>query len=154
MVARGYLSEGQDDRSIIVGVGTATDTGGANPRYMMRIYQVINFSNADTNSFGLTDLSGTYSFRKLVSAATPLSASGTIQIDAAGGATFSFFADSSGTTAAPADLALSISDPTLNANHFNGVLTDGSDATLHGKESRPPDLRDDPGVTPQPSRMA
>ncbi|OFX19916.1 MAG: hypothetical protein A2V77_09875 [Anaeromyxobacter sp. RBG_16_69_14] len=133
MVARGYISEGQDDRSIIVGVGTAI--GGASPRYMMRIYQVINFSNPDTNSFGLTDLSGTYSFRKLVSAATPVSASGTIQIDAAGGATFSFFTDSTGTTAAPADLALSISDLPLNANNFNGVITDGSDATLHGKES-------------------
>lgn len=133
VVARGYISEGQDDRSIIVGVGTAT--GGAGARHMMRIYQVINFSNPDTNSFGLTDLSGTYSFRKLVSAATPVSASGTIQIDAAGGATFSFFTDSTGTTAAPADLALGISDPTLNANHFNGVITDGSDTTLHGKES-------------------
>jgi len=133
VVARGYISEGQDDRSIMVGVGTAT--GGANPRYMMRIYQVVNFSNPDTNSFGLTDLSGTYSFRKLVSAATPVSASGTMQIDAAGGATFSFFTDSTGTTAAPADLALGISDPNLNANHFNGVITDGSDTTLHGKES-------------------
>jgi hypothetical protein len=133
VVARGYISEGQEDRSIIVGVGTAT--GGAGTKHMMRIYQVINFSNPDTNSFGLTDLSGTYSFRKLVSAATPVSASGTIQIDAAGGATFSFFTDSTGTTAAPADLALGISDPTLNANHFNGVITDGSDTTLHGKES-------------------
>ncbi len=133
MVARGHISEGQDDRSIIVGVGTAT--GGASPRYMMRIYQVINFSNADTNTFGLTDLSGTYRFRKLVSAATPLSASGTMQIDAAGGATFSSYADSNGSTAAPAGLALAISDPTLNANHFNGVITDGSDPTLHGKQS-------------------
>lgn len=131
------LSQGvmTDDKSVIV--GTATDTSGAEPRYVLRVYQLINIVGNDPNTYSLDELSGTYAFRDLAVGATTLTASGTMQIDATGEAAFSDYLENGAAAASPSGFSLAIDLNGLPAGVANGILTDatGADATIHGKLS-------------------
>jgi hypothetical protein len=113
------------DKSVIV--GTATDTSGAGPRYILRIYQLVNIMSNDPNSFTAADLAGTYDLRKLQGGTGTISATGNISVNASGAVTFSSYADSNGTVSLPADF-------TLTAD-MNGSLASTADSTLSGKLS-------------------
>jgi hypothetical protein len=127
-----------DDKPVIV--ATATDSSGAAPRYILRVYQVINIKPlpavgaADPNpTYALTDLAGTYSFRELIQGPAS-SASGTMQIDATGATAFSSYADTSG-GAAPAGFNLAIDLSGVPNGTQNGILTDAAatDTSVNGK---------------------
>jgi len=122
LIDRGVMSA---DKSVIV--GTATDTSGASPRYVLRIYQLVNIVFSDPNTFSLADLAGTYELQKLTVGASSSSASGSIAISAAGDAAFSSYTDSSGTAGLPAGFSLAID--------ASGGLTNAADASLLGKLS-------------------
>ncbi len=119
---RGVMSA---DKSVII--GTATDTSGPSPRYILRIYQLINITANDPNTFTLIDLAGTYNLQKLLGGASTLSASGTIAISTTGAAAFSSYADSNGSTALPADFSF--------AMDASGSLINPSDSSVLGKLS-------------------
>lgn len=120
VIDRGTMSA---DKSLII--GTATDTSGASPRYILRIYQIVTISFSDPNTFSLADLGGSYDFHELLVSANSSSASGSLTVNAAGGATFSAFADSNGATILPADFSLSMA--------ANGNLSTAADPSLLGK---------------------
>jgi hypothetical protein len=135
LVDSGFMS---DDRSVIVAVGTAGDG-----RFMLRIYQVMNTVPSDATTSSQSDLAGTYSIRKLGVGGAALSASGTLAIDGAGAVTYSSYADSNGNAALPGRFSLAVGtlDPLLTgstktAAGYYGILSNSSDATLHGKLSR------------------
>ncbi len=122
VIDRGVMSA---DKSVII--GTATDTSGANPKYVLRIYQLVNIVSSDPNTFSQADLAGTYDLRKLTGGVSILSASGTVMIDALGVATYSAYADSNGTVTLPAGLTL--------AMDASGNLINAADASFQGKLS-------------------
>ena len=122
VIDRGVMSA---DKSVII--GTATDTSGASPRYVLRIYQMINIVANDPNTFTLTDLAGTYEFRELMGGASTLSASGGAAIAASGAVSFSSYMDSTGSAVLPADYTLVIDT--------SGNLTNAADPSLMGKLS-------------------
>ena len=127
VIEKGFMSA---DKSVIV--GTATDTSGAGPKYVMRIYQLVNIQFNDTNTFALSDLAGTYELIKLLGGTTTLSASGSLTITASGVVTFSSYLDSSGSGSLPSDITFSVDT--------NGSLTNAADASLQGKLSYFKDL--------------
>ena len=120
VIDRGVMSA---DKSVII--GTATDTSRPYPGYILRIYQLINITANDPNTFTLADLAGTYNLQKLTGGASTLSASGTIAINAAGAVAFSSYADSNGSTALPVDFSLSMD--------AGGSLINPADPSLLGK---------------------
>lgn len=122
VIDRGVMSA---DKSVIV--GTATDTSGASPRYVLRIYQLINIVANDPNTFAVADLAGTYDLLKLQGGAHILSASGQLTVSDTGTAAFSAYTDSTGATALPADFNLAID--------ASGVLSAPADTSLSGKFS-------------------
>jgi hypothetical protein len=122
VIGRGVMSA---DKSVII--GTATDTSGPLPRYILRIYQLINITANDPNTFTLADLAGTYNLQKLMVGASALSASGSIAINASGTASFSSYADSSGNTVLPAGFNL--------AMDASGNLSNPADSSVLGKLS-------------------
>ncbi len=122
VIDRGVMSA---DKTVIV--GTATDTSGPHPRYILRIYQMINIVANDPNTFTVADLAGSYDLHRLRVAASALSAYGTIVINASGAAAFSSFADSNGATTLPTDFSL--------AMDASGTLSNAADPSLLGKLS-------------------
>jgi fibronectin type III domain protein len=132
-----------DDKATIV--ATATDGAGASPRYVLRIYQLINIGPLNAGgqdtaggqplTFALTDLAGEYRFRELAvsDAGAPLAASGALTVDATSGAVaYASYADTSG-GAAPSGFALKLDEVAQPPAKQNGILTSGDDASLHGK---------------------
>jgi hypothetical protein len=151
LVSGGFLS---DDKTTIVAVGLTPNPGApasATGRYALRLYAVTNASSTATTA-GIADVAGTYALRRLVVGSSPLTASGTLSIDASGVATFASYADSAGSTAAPAAVPLTVLPETLEplvtssvspspVSQFWGVITGGAtDPTLYGKLSSRKDL--------------
>lgn len=120
VISNGVMSA---DKSIIV--GTATDSSGAAPRYLLRIYQLVNISFNDPNTFALDDLAGTYDYSELLTGESAGWAMGSMTIDASGGAAVSTYSDNNGTTALPDEFSLAIAE--------NGNLSNGADSSLLGK---------------------
>ncbi len=114
-----------DDKSVIVAV--ATDNSGSSPKYVLRIYQMINIVSSDTNAFLLTDLIGTYALDQLVVGTSTLWESGAMSVDSSGSAVFSAFTDSNGNSVSPAGIGMGITT--------DGVLSNNADATFNGKLS-------------------
>lgn len=122
VISNGVMSA---DKSLII--GTATDSSSTTPRYILRIYQMVNIVFSDTNAFSQADLAGSYSFCELLAGASTRTVSGSMTIDAAGSTNFTAYSDSSGTTSLPADFSLGITG--------NGVLRTAADSSLLGKLS-------------------
>lgn len=122
VIGRGVMSA---DKSVII--GTATDTSGTSPRYILRIYQFVNMIPNDPNTFTAADLAGTYDLRILLGGASSLLASGTISMNDTGTAAYSSFNDSNGGAALPPDFSL--------AMDTNGNLSNVADSTVIGKLS-------------------
>lgn len=122
VIDRGVMSA---DKSVII--GTATDTSGASPKYILRIYQLVNIVASDPNTFIQADLGGTYDFQLLSSSTAPLTASGAIVINTSGTATYSTYSDSSGTVSLPAGFNLAV--------NVDGNLNNAADPTFFGKLS-------------------
>jgi hypothetical protein len=131
LIDRGVMSA---DKSFIV--GTATDTSGASPKYILRIYQEININPGDTNTIALADLQGTYGASKLFGGAGSQTAAATLQIDALGAASYSAYLDSSGSAVLPSGFKLAID----SADTKTGILADPGDTSFHGKLSYFKDL--------------
>jgi hypothetical protein len=113
------------DKTVIV--GTATDGSGPHPRFILRIYQLVNIVANDPNTFTPADLAGNYDLHKLQAGASALSAYGTVVINGSGAAAFSSYADSSGATALPAGFSLAID--------ASGSLSNAADPSFLGKLS-------------------
>jgi len=122
VIDKGVMSA---DKSIII--GTATDTSGAGPRYILRIYQLININFSDPNRFTPADLAGTYELRKLLGDANSRSASGSLSINISAEAAFSAYSDSNGAATLPPDFTL--------AMDTNGFLVNPADSAVLGKLS-------------------
>lgn len=122
VIDRGVMSA---DKSVIV--GTATDSSGTTPRYILRIYQLVNIIANDPNTFTATDLAGTYDFRALLGGTGTLSSSGTVTINGSGSVAYSSYTDSNGGVTLPADFSLAV-DAT-------GNLVNATDLSLLGKLS-------------------
>jgi hypothetical protein len=146
LVTHGVMSS---DKTVIVATATDTDDAdgdAAAPKYVLRIFGFINLGSGCPptltsdryTDFALADLSGTHRVRALLvpaSAGTSLSASGTVQIDDAGLAHFTEYADSGGGTAPP-DVTLSMpTSATCGAEVLDGLVESAGDASLHGKLS-------------------
>jgi hypothetical protein len=123
---RGVMSA---DKSVIV--ATATDTSGATPKRVLRIYQMINITTNDGNSLTLADLKGGYAYNALAAGSGPLSAYGSLQIDGSGVTTFSSYLDSAGSSALPAGFTLAVD----TVDTLTGILANAADSTFHGKLS-------------------
>lgn len=139
IVESGFMT---DDKAMIHAVGTATDG-----RFALRIYQVMNVVPGDATTATEADLAGTYAFRKLSVGAGSSAASGTFSVDPSGAVTYATYADSSGSSALPAPFTLAVGtlDPLLSGTNttapgWYGILSDPSDATLHGKLAYDKDL--------------
>jgi hypothetical protein len=103
-LVREYLNEGNHDvvftgrmtadRTVVVGVSTRTDAGGADPRHFLRIEQLC-FKPADQAlpAYTLADLAASYRFHELSASGW---AHGTMTVTSAGETTFSEYADSGG----------------------------------------------------------
>lgn len=126
LMDRGVMSA---DKSVIV--ATATDTSGATPRRVLRIYQMLNITTNDGNSLTLNDLKGSYACNALAVGSGPLSARGSLQIDGSGATAFSSWLDSAGSSALPAGFTLAMD----TADTLTGILTTAADGTFHGKLS-------------------
>lgn len=150
LVSGGFLS---DDTSTIVAVGLLLNSEFPTPptgaRHALRVYHVTNVNSSSSSADGTTattsDIAATYAFRRLVASSSPLTASGTLSIDASGIATFASYADSTGSTTAPGAIPFTMLPESLNLGtgitQFWGVLTGGtSDPTLYGKLSYAKDL--------------
>lgn len=122
VIDRGIMSA---DKSMII--GTATDTSGASPRYVLRIYQLVNIIASDPNSFIQADLGGTYDFHLLSSSSAAMTASGAISITASGTAAYSSYTDSNGNVSLPAGFSLAV--------NTDGTLSNAAEPTLLGKYS-------------------
>ena len=138
VIDRGVMSA---DKSVII--GTATDSSGTSPKFILRIYQFVNITSNDPNTFSPADLAGTYNLDKLLGGAGTLTASANIAINFSGSTAFSSYADSNGSTVLPADFNLVMDT--------NGNLVNPSDASLLGKLSYFKDMfvvtgTDSPGV--------
>lgn len=126
LMDRGVMSA---DKSVIV--ATATDTSGATPKPILRIYQMVNITTNDGNSLTLDDLKGSYACNALAVGSGPLSARGSLQIDGSGATAFSSWLDSAGSSALPAGFTLSID----TVDPLTGILSTAADSTFHGKLS-------------------
>ncbi|MEI6205719.1 MAG: fibronectin type III domain-containing protein [Desulfuromonadales bacterium] len=122
VIDKGVMSA---DKSLIIGTGT--DTSGTGPRYILRIYQMVNIIFSDPGTFTQADLAGTYNFRELLVGTGARSASGSYAINASGSAAYSSFTDSGGSAALPAGFSLVID--------ANGKLVNLTDSTVLGKFS-------------------
>jgi hypothetical protein len=122
VISRGVMSS---DKSLII--GTATDTSGASPRYILRIYQFINIMANDPNTFNAADLGGTYNMQKLSSGSTPMTASGSVTISAIGALAFSSYSDSNGEVSLPTGFSLAVNG--------DGSLSNTADTSFFGKLS-------------------
>lgn len=120
VISNGIMSS---DKSLIV--ATATDSSSASPRYILRIYQLINIVFSDSNTFTPADLAGDYTFSELLPGTSSRSASGSVTIDASGSATFAAYTDSNGASSLPAGFSLAIA--------ANGNLSNGADSSTLGK---------------------
>ncbi|UFS70971.1 fibronectin type III domain-containing protein [Geomonas sp. RF6] len=112
------------DKSLIV--GTATESRGTGPRYVLRIYQMINITPNDLNRFVAADLSGSYRFHTVMTGGVPLTASGILSIDLLGNAGYTSYTDSVGGASAES-FSLGMDS--------EGVVTAAGDPSLHGKLS-------------------
>jgi len=122
VIDRGVMSA---DKSVII--GTATDTSGASPRYILRIYQLVNIIASDPNSFIQADLDGIYDFQLLGSSSASLTALGILTITPTGSVTYSTYADNNGTVSLPAGFNLTVG--------ADGSLSNAEDPTCFGKLS-------------------
>ena len=122
VIDRGVMSS---DKSEII--GTATDNSGANPRYILRIYQLVNIIASDPNSFIQADLGGIYNFQLLRSSNVALTASGTLTITPVGATAYSSYVDNSGNVSLPAGFNLTVG--------VDGSLINTADPTFFGKLS-------------------
>jgi len=122
VISRGVMSA---DKSVIAGV--ATDLSGASPRYVLRIYQMVNITFNDLNTFTQADLVGSYNLQKLMVGSSSLAASGNLTINASGAAAYSSYLDSNGAAALPADFGMTVD--------ANGYLSNAVDSSLLGKLS-------------------
>jgi hypothetical protein len=148
LLDQGFMS---DDRTLLVGVGLSPNPSApaetiAVGRHVLRVYHVTNASSttssADTTTGVQADLAGTWAFRTLTVATDIRSASGTIDIDAAGAVTFSSYSDGAGGTAPPG-FGMTMLPDSLGlpgSTQFWGTLADSLDPTLHGKLSYDKDL--------------
>lgn len=128
LIDRGVMSA---DKSLIV--AAATDSTGASPKYVLRIYQIINIFGPDSNVFALSDLEGSYNVSRFNVGASVFSAYASLVIDASGAGQFTSYLDSSGSTTLPSGFTLGIVSST-------GALSNSADSTLHGKLSYYKDL--------------
>lgn len=126
VIDRGVMSA---DKSVLI--ATATDTSGANPRHVLRIYQFININTNDTNTLALADLSGVYRTARLTVGSALLTASGLLRFDATGAALYSSWLDSTNSSALPS--GFSVTMDTVDTK--TGILTNGADSSFHGKLS-------------------
>lgn len=108
------------DKTLIV--GTATDTSGGSPRYVLRLVQITQLPGIPLIDYLVADLTGDYGLLRFVT--SPMWAYGALSINASGLSTFSSYADSSGGSTLPADETFTISG--------NGALASVSDTTVHG----------------------
>ena len=122
VISGGFMTA---DKSVIVGIGT--DTSGSIPKYILRIYQLVNIVLNDTNTFTQADLAGTYDMRKLMGGSSTLSASETLMIDTSGGVNFLSYFDSIGNVTLPANFNLTVDT--------SGNLTKVADTSYLGKLS-------------------
>jgi hypothetical protein len=116
------------DKALIV--GTATDASGGSPRYVLRIVQITQLPGIPLIQYLQSDLAGDYGLHRFITA--PMWAYGTLSMNASGLSVFSSFTDSSGGSALPADETFAVTG--------NGVLSSGSDSTVHGTLSYFKDL--------------
>jgi hypothetical protein len=116
------------DKTLIV--GTATDTSGGIPRYVLRIMQITQLPGIPLIQYLQSDLAGDYGIHGIVT--VPMWTYGALSMNASGLSVFSSFTDSSGGSTLPADETFAVSG--------NGVLSSGSDATVHGTLSYFKDL--------------
>jgi hypothetical protein len=116
------------DKTLIV--GTATDTSGGSPRYVLRIVQITQLPGIPRIEYLQSDLAGDYELHRLVTA--PMWAYGTLSMNASGLSAFSSYTDGSGSSILPTDETFTISG--------NGALSSASDATVHGTLSYFKDL--------------
>ena len=126
LLTRGVMSA---DKMTIV--GTATDAGGV---YLLRIIQFVHPPSIVLTpvNYTLAQLAGTYAVHTLAGLPSPLWANGTLAIDGAGIASAVSYLDSTGSTALPGPVALSM-DP-------EGTVTNSADPSYHGKLSYFDDL--------------
>jgi len=117
----GFMSA---DKSLIV--GTATDTSGASPRYLLRIVQIVHLPLRLT-TYGQADLAGVYTLHRLVVGPAPAWAFASQTFDTLGSGPFSTFLDSTDSRALP--------EPSRFAMDDSGSLTDTVDPAVHGKLS-------------------
>jgi hypothetical protein len=122
VIDRGVMSA---DKTVIV--ATATDTSGTAPRYILRIYQLVNIIANDPDTFIPADLAGTYELRELRSGASSVTASGVLTIADSGAGSFSSYLDSTASVTLPPDFTL--------AMDAGGVLSNAADSSLLGKLS-------------------
>lgn len=125
-----------DDKTTLFGVGS---TRGTPPRQVLRVYHLMNLVLDDAHALSIADLAGSWAFEQLVVGDAPRSASGSLQIDAAGTATFGPYADSVGGAAPP---SVTLAMDTLQSGGVSlaslglyGLLTSPQDGSLHGKLS-------------------
>lgn len=116
------------DKTLIV--GTATDTSGGSPRYVLRLLQITQLPGIPLIDYLVADLAGDYGLLGFVT--SPMWAYGALSMNASGMSTFSSYADSSGGSTLPPDETFTISG--------NGALSSASDATVHGTLSYFKDL--------------
>jgi hypothetical protein len=116
------------DKTLIV--GTATDTSGGSPCYVLRLVQITQLPGIPLIDYLLSDLAGDYGLLRIVT--SPMWAYGTLSMNASGLSSFSSYADSSGGSTLPADDTFTMSG--------NGALSSASDTTVHGTLSYFKDL--------------
>ncbi|NVN92032.1 MAG: hypothetical protein HXX11_15730 [Desulfuromonadales bacterium] len=93
------------DKTVVVGVGTRSDTNGANPQYFLRIME-LNFKPVDQTLpvYTMNDLAGDYKFHKIGSSTvSPFAAYGSMTISGTGVTTFPDYRDSNSGTNLSAD---------------------------------------------------
>jgi hypothetical protein len=116
------------DKTMIV--GTATDTSGSTPRYVLRITQITQLPGIPLIDYLQADLAGAYGSQRFIT--TPAWAYGNLTISDSGLAVYSSYSDSTGSSVLPPNETLTVGG--------NGTLTDPSDSTVHGTLSYFKDL--------------
>jgi len=88
-------------------VGTATAADGA---FVLRVIQLVHPPSIPLTpaTYTLGNLAGAYGFHELVDGGTSLWSHGELEIDPSGAASYAVYSDSSGSSALPAPLALSL----------------------------------------------
>jgi hypothetical protein len=107
-------------------VGTATDSDGG---YVLRVVQFVHppAIPLTPTTYTLGNLAGAYGFHDLVNGGSPLWAQGDLDIDPSGTAAYAAYNDSSGNSALPSPLALSLDQQGMvqqpGEPSFNGQLS-------------------------------